>query len=188
MSLYKDYIAEMKSDVESVFEDWLAYYVKNGKISPKDIAGEAFTDKNSDVYDVLHSDLFDDDSVTGNASGSYFMSTSEAEERLIHAWSDENIKFALKGIGSTLGEEMEYGTESADSVIRCVLLSDVLNEMFDSGELQKLAEDYAEKAGLGLKRDHDILDELDSRGDKAMQASDALANVGQSIPVPPLDR
>lgn len=39
-----------------------------------------------DVADTLHDDLWTEDSVTGNASGSYFYNTWAAEEALCHNW------------------------------------------------------------------------------------------------------
>ena len=42
------------------------------------------TDNRDEVEQQLNDDLFTDDSVTGNASGSYTFSTWQAEENLCH--------------------------------------------------------------------------------------------------------
>lgn len=88
-----------------------------------------------ELQDRLNDILFDNDSVTGNASGSYYCNTWKAEEALCHNFD------LLKDTADELGETniLEMGAEGCDVCIRCYLLPDainsVLDEMEEDGEL-----------------------------------------------------
>ena len=79
--------------------------------------------------------LWTEDSVTGNASGSYTFSRWEAEENLCHNWD------ILEEIAEDWGTASLdfFNPESLDVAIRCYFLnnaiSEVLDEMEDNGEL-----------------------------------------------------
>ena len=71
------------------------------------------------LEEKLNNDLWIEDSVTGNASGSYTFSTWQAEEYLAHNW--EVLEEALAEFGNT-ENPIEKGAEWCDVTIRCYLL------------------------------------------------------------------
>ena len=80
--------------------------------------------------------LFISDSVTGNASGSYFCNSWKAEECLCH--NIELLAEALHEFGSDISY-LENGAEACDVTIRCYLLGQALNETLD--ELEETIEE-----------------------------------------------
>ena len=95
--------------------------------------------KNTDErdFDVLYDDMFIDDSITGNASGSYTFSTWEAEKNLCHNLG--LLKEALQEFGSDLN--YLENPEACDVTIRCYLLGQVLQEVLDELEDEEEAEE-----------------------------------------------
>lgn len=87
------------------------------------------TENREEMYEELYDDLFVNDSVTGNASGSYTFSTWEAEENLCHNW--ELLREACEEFGGNFGDWVAMGAESCDVSIRCYLLSQCLNEALE---------------------------------------------------------
>ena len=79
----------------------------------------------------LYEDLFMSDSVTGNASGSYYCNSYKAEESLNGNW--DLLNEALCEFGEQDINPMEKGAEWCDVTIRCYLLpraiSLALNEL-----------------------------------------------------------
>lgn len=90
--------------------------------------------------DNLYDDLFIDDSVTGNASGSYTFNTYEAEENIAH--NMDLLKEALDEFGGEYGEALERGAEFCDVTIRCYMLGQVISEAIE--ELKEELEEEAE--------------------------------------------
>lgn len=99
-----------------------------------------------DLESYLYDTLWCEDSVTGNASGSYTFNTWEAEENLCHN---------LDLLGEALAEfccdvnTLEKGAEWCDVTIRCYLLyqaiSEVLEENGGEDAFLKLKEESEEK-------------------------------------------
>ena len=105
----------MKYDYyESIKEDILNYYTDEQL--QKD-------------YNELYDEMFNDDSITGNASGSYTFNAYEAEENLCH--NMDLLKEACEMFGSDTGETIERGPETCDVTIRCYLLGQVLQDIKD---------------------------------------------------------
>ena len=87
-------------------------------------------------YETLYDNLFVEDSVTGNASGSYTFNRAEAEE-----YVRDNLDLALEAV-----REFGYGVEHfaekvedeeweyLDVTIRCYLLGEVLADGIDFAE------------------------------------------------------
>ena len=108
---YEEYCKAVLSDAEDViagnFDD--GYY-------------DAETDF-ADVYDML----FDDDAVTGNASGSYTFNAYEAKENVKDALYDDNILEALENMGvdkeEVFSQVLNRNYEILDVMIRCAVLS-----------------------------------------------------------------
>lgn len=85
-----------------------------------------------DLEEYLNDELFTEDSVTGNASGSYTFSTYEAEENICH--NLDLLREALQEFGSDPGYLLEEGAKAADVTIRCYLLSHVISEVLEELE------------------------------------------------------
>lgn len=119
-----NYYEAVKEDVESALED--DYY--------KEIIENA-TDRD-EAYEELYDKLWVEDSVTGNASGSYTFNTYKAEENICH-----NLELLCEAIEEFGGEASEYkrcleSPETADVTIRCYLLGQVLSEVLDGYEFE----------------------------------------------------
>lgn len=84
-------------------------------------------------WDVVYDNLFVDDAVTGNGSGSYFFNAAKAREAVADAIWDKKILNALSEIGVSGDRIAQYlrdnDAESLDVCIRCAMLSEVYNEI-----------------------------------------------------------
>lgn len=87
-----------------------------------------------DFYQELYDDMFVSDSVTGNASGSYFFSTWKAEEALCH--NLDLLAEAMEEFGYKDDFPLKRGAEACDVMIRCYILGSelwgVLEDMKDT--------------------------------------------------------
>lgn len=116
-----NYLESIKADVKE--------YINNN-IDFQDFEGI------DELRDKLNDDLFVEDSVTGNASGSYTFNSYRAKEYvmdgmddLLNAISDFGID--AKEVGEKfLNEEWEY----FDVTIRCYLLGQAIDEVLDDME------------------------------------------------------
>lgn len=94
-------------------------------------------DDRDELEEVAHDELWADDSVTGNGSGSYFFSTWNAEEALCHNW--DLLAEACEDFGQDIGEAVKQGAESCDVTIRCYLLlqaiAAALDELEEEGKI-----------------------------------------------------
>lgn len=80
----------------------------------------------------LNENLWIDDSVTGNASGSYYCNTWKAEEAIAH--NLDLLGEALQEFGCGPEYLIERGAEAADVTIRCYLLGQCISEALDELE------------------------------------------------------
>lgn len=115
-----DYINEVKDEIEAK--------VKDGS----DI---------DDIRDWLYDEMFVSDSVTGNASGSFYCNSWRAEESVAHNW--ELLEEALEEFG--YGEDfnpISKGAEWCDVTIRCYMLGQVLSDAMDEAGI---TEDWVEE-------------------------------------------
>lgn len=117
-----DYLEAVKQDVKN--------YIEN------EVTLSDYNDRD-ELSQYLDDDLWNEDSVTGNSSGSYTFSRYDAEENLCHnldilgeiakEWGAASLDF--------------FNPEALDVTIRCYLLNDaiseILDEMEDNGELPK---------------------------------------------------
>ena len=101
-----------------------------------------WTEDREGLEQQLNNDLWTEDSITGNASGSYYCNSYNAEESIAHNWNLLNE--ALDEFGQNNINVIEKGAEWADVTIRCYLLSsvisDVLNEMEENGDFDESEE------------------------------------------------
>lgn len=85
-----------------------------------------------ELREALNDELWVNDHVTGNASGSYTFSTWQAEEYLAHNW--DVLEDACAEFGADMGEEVKKGAESADVLIRCYFLGAAIDEVLPDFE------------------------------------------------------
>ena len=100
------------------------------------------TSNKEELADSLNDDLWTNDSVTGNGSGSYFFNTWKAEEALCH--NLDLLGEACEEFGST-ADLLKDGAEACDVTIRCYLLPQAISEALD--ELEEDDEDEDEEDG-----------------------------------------
>lgn len=113
---------------EAVKDDVLEYI--NNEINFEDF------DTLEELGEHLNEVLFTEDSVTGNASGSYTFNTYEAEENTCH-----NLNLlgeALEEFGSGADYLITHGAEAADVTIRCYLLGECI------AALEEIEDDFNE--------------------------------------------
>lgn len=118
-----DYLENVKEDVRN--------YIEENKI--------VVTSSNREkVEQELNDTLFVNDSVTGNASGSYTFSAWQAEENLCHNF--ELLTEALTEFGCDLSY-LEKGAEACDVTIRCYLLGQAISGVLDEIEIENETEE-----------------------------------------------
>lgn len=91
------------------------------------------------LEEYLNDELWIDDQVTGNGSGSYTFNTWEAEENLCH--NMDLLAEACDEFGQDMGKAVKRGAEYCDVTIRCYLLAGAISEAIDELE----AEGYFEE-------------------------------------------
>ena len=102
---------------ESICEDIRNYIGENG-ISPANFADY------DDMFNSLNDKLWVEDSVTGNASGSYTFNAFIAEENICH--NLDLLGEAVEEFGCSPEDFFLKGPEWADVTIRCHLLSECI--------------------------------------------------------------
>ena len=120
-----NYLENIKADVKE--------YIDN-EINLKD-----FSDR-EELEEKLNDTLWTEDSVTGNASGSYYCNSWKAEEALAHNW--DLLAEAMEEFGCEV-DLLEKGAEWADVTIRCYLLGQSIGEVLDEME-EELEEAFAD--------------------------------------------
>lgn len=101
-----------------------------------------WTEDREGLEQQLNNDLWIEDSITGNASGSYYCNSYNAEESIAHNW--DLLNEALDEFGQNNINVIKKGAEWADVTIRCYLLesviSNVLDEMEENGDFDESEE------------------------------------------------
>lgn len=101
-----------------------------------------WTEDREGLEQQLNDDLWTEDSITGNASGSYYCNSYKAEESIAHNW--DLLNEALDEFEQNNINVIEKGAEWTDVIIRCYLLrsviSDVLDEMEENGDFDESEE------------------------------------------------
>lgn len=110
---------------EAMYQDILDYINEN-------IDLEEYSNRD-DLEEYLYDVLFVEDSVTGNASGSYTFNWNTAKE-----YVTDNVEFLSDAVNEGFAIESEIGKlfideswEDMDIIIRCYLLSSVICEVLD---------------------------------------------------------
>lgn len=117
-AVYDKYYKEVYNDACAVAAENFYGYLENS---------EDF----DEAWDEFYEDLFVDDSVTGNGSGSYWFNSKKAEESLGEFIWDEDIVWLLEAMGYTVEEVVKQGPEAADVIIRCAMLGHVYGDVED---------------------------------------------------------
>lgn len=100
---------------------------------PEAVSLEDFRTDRDALEEALNDTLWTDDCVTGNASGSYFFNAWLAEEAICHNW--DLLEEAADTFGyESVGDVVKRGPETADVIIRCYLLPQVIREVLDEME------------------------------------------------------
>ena len=123
-----DYLEQVTADAkEAILED-MEYW--------------SFDDRD-ELEEVAYDELMLYDSVTGNASGSYYFNTWKAEEALCHNW--DLLVEACEEFGQDIGEAVKRGAEFCDVTIRCYLLGQAiaaaLDELEEEGKISYPADE-----------------------------------------------
>lgn len=104
------------------FDDYKKVTLENAKDAIDDYGNTC------DTWNEMFDELFIDDSVTGNGSGSYTMSTYQAKENTAELiWDDDAIK-VFKDYGYD-GIPTERGPEAVDVMARCLALDCLMYEL-----------------------------------------------------------
>lgn len=115
-----NYFSAVKEDVKN--------YIQGNEI-------KVYSSNREEIEEQLNEDLWVEDSVTGNASGSYTFSTWQAEENLCHNW--ELLAEAMAEFGCSDENVIDKGAEWADVTIRCYLLAQAIAEALDEVETEE---------------------------------------------------
>lgn len=107
--------------LENMVDDILAAIKDN--YNPND-----YSDRD-EMEQVLYDDLWIDDGVTGNASGSYYCNAWKAEEAVNHNW--DLLQEALEAFSCEDINPIEKGAEWCDVTIRCYLLGQAIAVALD---------------------------------------------------------
>lgn len=123
-----NYMEAMREDIKE--------YIDN-EVNLKD-----FSDR-EELEEKLNEDLWVEDSVTGNASGSYYCNSWKAEEAICH--NLDLLGEAMSEFGCE-ADLLEKGAEWADVTIRCYLLGQAIGEVLDDmeEELEKVLDSEEE--------------------------------------------
>ena len=112
-----NYLSSVKSDVM----DFISHEINLSDFSSREC-----------LEQYLNDELFTNDSVTGNGSGSYTFNTWQAEENICH-----NLDLLAEALEES-GCDKNYlkkGAEACDVTIRCYLLGQAINEVLDEMDL-----------------------------------------------------
>ena len=117
-------MSERYNYLEAVTAD-VVEYIKNN-VNPSDY------DSREELEEALNDELWTVDSVTGNASGSYYCNAWRAEEALSHNW--DLLAEALEEFGQDGTDILKQGAEAMDVTIRCYLLGQAIAEALEELE------------------------------------------------------
>ena len=119
-----NYLEELKSDVKNYIKEVASDYMD--------------CEDMDELRDSLYDNLWNEDSVTGNGSGSYTFNREEAKkyvsdnlDLMVEAYKD------LDSIESLVDDLEALDFETIDVTIRCYMLSQALDEVLEDGDFLK---------------------------------------------------
>lgn len=98
----------------------------------KDEIAEKLSDRDEWEQDLYY-DLWANDSVTGNGSGSYYCNAYRAEKAIAHNW--DILADAIEEFGGS-PDVLRQGAEACDVTIRCYLLGGCVSDVLDDLETE----------------------------------------------------
>ena len=107
--------------------------IKNYLDENEELITEFKTDKEG-LREKLYDDLFIEDFVTGNGSGSYTFDRAQAVENL--AYNFDLLADAIEEFGGNY-EIIKDGPEACDVTIRCYLLGECIDEVLDEYDFEE---------------------------------------------------
>ena len=119
-----------KYDYRQAVMDDIRDYIKENDI-------RVTNDNREEFETTLRDTLWTNDSVTGNASGSYTFNAWKAEEYLCH--NLDLLAEAIDEFGADAGtyKDCIESAETADVTIRCYLLTECLSSVLDELEVEE---------------------------------------------------
>ena len=119
-----DYKDAVRNDVR----EWIDVHYSEDEIKEK-------LARRDEWEQELYDELFTEDSVTGNGSGSYTFNREEAGKCL--AGNFDELADAIDEFGSDFEDIIRQGEEACDVKIRCYYLGDAISSVLDD-----LADEY----------------------------------------------
>ena len=86
-------------------------------------------DNREEIDEQLNDELWNDDDITGNETGSYFRDTDRAAEAIAFNW--DLLAEALDAFGYEDINPIKKGVEWCDVLIRCYLLPQAISEVIE---------------------------------------------------------
>ena len=106
-----NYLEQIKEDVRNFIEE------NNITVT---------VDNREEIEEQLNDMLWNDDTITGNETGSYFCNTDRAAEAIAYNW--DLLAEALDAFGY---ENIKNGANCCDVLIRCYLLPQAISEVIE---------------------------------------------------------
>lgn len=124
-----DYEEAVREDVEQAIFD---------RYTAGELVAMLRDDGRDSVEENFNDELWADDAVTGNTSGSYTFNTYAAEENLCH--NMDLLADACDEFGDDVGDAIRRGAEFCDVTIRCYMLRSAISEFLDEFEREHFDE------------------------------------------------
>lgn len=129
-----DYESALREDVKQAIFD---------RYTVAELVAMLREDGRNRVEENFNDELWTDDAVTGNASGSYTFNTYAAEENLCH--NMDLLAEVCDEFGGDIGDAIRRGAEYCDVTIRCYLLNGAISDFLDEFEREHFDEINAEE-------------------------------------------
>lgn len=111
---FADYRDEVADDARRIIDQDGEWYIEN-----------------DDDFDSFYDDLWTNDSVTGNGSGSYYFNSYNAKKAVSEIIQDEEFENMCREWGMDDENLLAKGPESLDVCLRCYALGFVRDELED---------------------------------------------------------
>lgn len=129
-----DYESEVREDVKQAISD---------RYTVDELVAMLREDGRDSVEEKFTDELWIDDAVTGNASGSYTCNAYAAEENICH--NMDLLAEVCAEFGDDIGDAIRRGAEYCDVTIRCYMLRGAISEFLDEFERERFDEINAEE-------------------------------------------
>ena len=113
---------DYKNAVRNDVREWIDVHYSEDEIKEK-------LARRDEWEQELYDELFTEDSVTGNGSGSYTFDREEAGKCLVGNFDE--LADAITEFGSDFEDIIRQGEEACDVTIRCYYLGDAISSVLD---------------------------------------------------------